>query len=208
METLVLKPTKSAIKATAEILAKGGLAIYPTESAYALGCDATSATAAEKVFALKGRAAKKPLPMIVGNIETAEKYGTLNRVARTLLKRFSPGPLTLIAPKKGNKIPDAVNTAFVFRVTANKIAGALASSLGKPIISTSANPSGAGAIYSFAKVKKLFDGAVDVIIDGGDLEKRPVSTIVDVRSGKVVREGAISEEAIEKVLKNRVEASF
>ena len=196
MKTRILKPTKSTTKIAAGVLAEGGLVIYPTESAYALGCDATSAKAAEKIFKLKGRAAKKPLPMIVSDIETAEKYGTLNRIARTLLSRFSPGPLTLIVPKNGGKIPDVVNTAFVFRVPASKTARELASALGKPVVSTSANPSGAGAIYSFAKVKKLFDGKVDVIINGGDLQKRPVSTIIDARSGKVVREGAISKEKI------------
>ena len=103
-------------------------------------------------------------------------------------------------PKKSGKIPDAVNTDFVFRIPASKVARELARALGKPIVSTSANPSGAGAIYSFAKVKKLFSGKVDVILDGGDLEQRPVSTIVDAQSGKVVREGAIPRKEVEKVL--------
>jgi len=194
METKTLKPTKQAIEAAVKVLRNGDLVVYPTESAYALGCDATNAAAAEKIFTLKKRG-KKPLPMIVGDVKTAEKYGIINHYARSLLKRFSPGPLTLIVPKKDG-IPEVVNNAFVFRIPDSNVARELASSLGKPVVSTSANISGEGAIYSFAKVKKLFSGKVDVIIDGGDLVPRPVSTIVDIKSGKIVREGAVSAKEI------------
>ncbi len=193
METIVLKPSKSAIEKAARVLDEGGLVVYPTESAYALGCDATNEVAAKKVFSLKKRVGKY-LPMIVGSVGIAKKYGVLDRYASALLKRFSPGPLTLIVPKKG--IPDVVNSDFVFRIPSG-VAGKLAKVFGKPVVSTSANISGEGVIYSFAKVRDLFFGKVGLILDGGDLEEKPVSTIV--KDGKIIREGAISREKIASV---------
>jgi L-threonylcarbamoyladenylate synthase len=188
--TKILDLSKKSIREAALVLSKGGLVIYPTESAYALGCDATNGEAAKKIFSLKKRGGKY-LPMVVGSLGMAKKYGYINRYAATLLKKFVSRPLTLIVPKKN--IPDVVNTEFVFRIGVG-VAGELSRALGKPVVSTSANISGAGVIYSFAKVRDLFDGKVDVILDGGDLVKRPVSTIV--KDGKVIREGAISAKEI------------
>jgi len=192
--TKILDLSKKSIRESGRVLGRGGLVVYPTESAYALGCDATNASAAKKIFSLKKRGGKY-LPMVVGSVSMAKKYGSINRYAATLLKRFVSRPLTLIVPKKG--IPDVVNTEFVFRIGSG-VAGELSRALGKPVVSTSANISGAGVIYSFAKVRDLFDGKVDIILDGGDLEEKPVSTIV--KGKEVIREGAISAKEIASAL--------
>src|SRR3989338_9502620 len=77
-------------------LRSGGLCIYPTETAYAVGCDATNARAVAHVFAVKGRARGKPLPLIVASSAMAWRYARPTQLARRLAQRYWPGPLTLV----------------------------------------------------------------------------------------------------------------
>jgi L-threonylcarbamoyladenylate synthase len=189
MITKILRPTIKNIKITAEILKRGGIIIYPTESSYAIGCDYTNKKAIRKLMKIKKRLLSKHTTVIVDSIKTAEKYAKLNNKEKLLVKGFMPGPLTICAKND-----------FNFRISSNKTANALAKIFGKPIVTTSANISGEPAIYN-PKELKNFIGKVDVIIDAGKLAKREPSTIVKVgKEIKILRNGPIKEKEIKNKL--------
>ena len=186
------------MKKIINVLKKGGIIIYPTETAYALGCDITNLKAIKKIYKLKKRIKKKKLTAIVSDITMAKKFGKISKHEEKLIKKFMPGPLTLIVPKK-KKFPDLANTEFVFRISSNRTARKITRLLENPIISTSANLSGQKPIYNISKIKKQFEGKVNEIIDSGNLKKQKVSTII--KNGKIIRRGPIKKKDIEKVLK-------
>ena len=173
------------------MLEKGGVVIYPSASSYGIGCDATNATAAERVREIKGRSASKGMLVLVSDLKMAKTYGIIDHYAESLCKRYMPGPLTLIVPKHGRKIPDEVNKDFAFRIAVHPLAAKLVCAFGKPIVSTSANLSGNAPIYSIAEVRRQFANKVDLILDAGDLPETEPSTIVDVKNRKIIRKGQL-----------------
>jgi tRNA threonylcarbamoyl adenosine modification protein (Sua5/YciO/YrdC/YwlC family) len=196
--TIILEPKKENIKKAALVLKKGGLIIYPTESSYAIGCDFTNDKAVEQLCKVKNRKKAKHLTVIVPDIETAKKYGKIDKISELLVHRFMPGPLTLAVAGKGRF------EEFNFRISSNHIALKLAKIFGKPIVATSANISGEENIYD-SKELAMFFGKVDVIIDAGMLPKSVVSTVAEVKSKKIRihREGAIPVKNIIAVLKSQ-----
>lgn len=191
----IIKPTK-AIASAVRILKRGGVIIYPTETSYGIGADATNAKAIKKIIKLKGRAGKF-MPIIISDMKMAEKYIVLNDDMRKLVKKFMPGPLTLIAEKKNVKTKKLLGG---FRIPSNAFARKLAKKLSKPVTATSANISGKKPIYNIAEIKKVFAGKADLIIDAGRLPRRRPSTVFDVYNKKVVRQGKIKLKAIERVI--------
>ncbi|MCD6575901.1 MAG: threonylcarbamoyl-AMP synthase [Nanoarchaeota archaeon] len=198
--TEVVKPNRDGIEEAVKILKKGGIIIYPTETAYAIGCDITNKKAIKKLYKIKKRPKSKGTTAIVSDIEMAKKFGKISKLEEKIVKKFMPGPLTLIVPKK-KKIPDIANKEFAFRISKNKIARKLSKLLGKPIAATSANLSGKKPIYEINKIKKIFANKIGLIIDAGDLEKKKVSTIVKVEDGKikVLRKGVITGRTIKSI---------
>ncbi len=196
--TETIKPTKKGLEKAVQILKKGGVIIYPTETAYALGCDLTNKKAIKKIYKIKKRTKKKGLTAIISDIFMAKKFGRISKLEEKLIKRFMPGPLTLIIKKK-EKFPDLANKEFAFRISSNKIANKLTKLFGKPIVATSANLSGKKPIYKIKKIKKIFNNKIDLIIDVGDLEKKKVSTIVKIEKGqvKILRKGNIPNNILQ-----------
>src|SRR3989338_7601217 len=183
------------IRLAAQALGDGAIAIFPTETCYGLGCDATDETAIKRIFEIKKRNRKKALPIIVSNLQTASKYCYITGTAKTLIQKFMPGPLTLVVKAKSN-LPKALTAnsgKIAFRISGNKTANALAKELGKPIVATSANIEGKKEIYSGKEAIEKFAQCADVIIDAGALPKRKPSTVYDVASHKILRAGKISE---------------
>lgn len=179
-----------------EILKSSGLIAYPTESFYALGVLAADKNAIKKLYALKQRPVDKPLPVIVGDMNTLSsivKYVPFR--AKELIEKFWPGPLTLILEAKDN-VPVLLTGGggkVAVRIPGESIALHLARALNFPITSTSANPSGNPPARDAAAVKNYFKDAIDLIIDGGDAPGGSPSTIVDatVTPLKVLREGSV-----------------
>ncbi|MEK7164620.1 MAG: L-threonylcarbamoyladenylate synthase [Patescibacteria group bacterium] len=172
--------------------------IYPTDTAYALGCDARVGEAVERIFAIKGRDQGKALPLIAADINMVREWCELSGQAAELAEKYWPGPLTLVLPVKKSGLAAAViaEGAVAIRVPDQKEARALARRLGGPIVSTSANKAGGNNCYSLSEVRTSLGEAsnrVGRIIDIGELPQRPVSTIVKVCDNKiiVIREGAV-----------------
>ncbi|MEK7509378.1 MAG: L-threonylcarbamoyladenylate synthase [Patescibacteria group bacterium] len=197
METLSINDLAAVAKA-ADVLARGGVILYPTDTLYGLGADALSDEAVAKVRAIKGRDEKKPIHAIVADLGMAAKYAEVSEAARKLAQKFLPGPLTLILKKKSGieaSIAKGMDT-FSIRIPDNQFCLDLAKAFGKPFTTTSANTAGMQPERSVKKIlTQLGENAqrIDLVIDAGELPKRQPSTVVDVSSGevKVLREGAI-----------------
>ncbi|OGY78459.1 MAG: threonylcarbamoyl-AMP synthase [Candidatus Kerfeldbacteria bacterium RIFCSPHIGHO2_02_FULL_42_14] len=199
MKILTVTLSKIANKALTEavsILQKGGVVIYPTETAYALGADATNIRAIEKIKKIKTRPRGKPLALIVANFAMAKKYGFFDARARSFAKKFWPGPVTLIV-KRTSALPKEVAGIYIgMRMSELAWAQKLTKHLGKPIISTSANRSGASTLYSARRARKEFQVAPmqpDLMLDAGTLPKRKPSAIVHLgfKNIRILRKGTI-----------------
>lgn len=182
-------------KKAALVLRNGGIMIYPTETVYGIGADATNRKALARVARLKQRPADKKFIVAFSGISMAKKYMELSPKAILLAKKFMPGPLTLVVP---NRKLSNFGKHVAFRIPASRIALSIIRSLGKPITSTSANISGREPLCSMDEIMAAFRGKVDLIVDAGSMPKRKPSAVFDAESGKLLREGAIGLEDIRK----------
>ena len=178
-------------------LQNGGVVVYPTDTVYGFGADATQQRAIQKIAFLKGRdAAAKPFLVMVQNMEMLAEYAVVTPIAQRLADAFLPGPLTLILEQKGTAL-DYISAqggqGIGFRIPKNEICMALVEGAGKPIVSTSVNKSGMPHIASMSEIQKRFP-EVDVYVDAGELPTSAPSTIVDARgdTARIVRDGALT----------------
>ena len=185
------QPSEKTLREAAAVLKHGGVVVYPTETAYALGCDATNAAARKKIYAIKGREKGKPLPMIVADAAMAKRHGRMDTMNAALARAFWPGPLTLVLG------------ARAMRVSPHPVARGLARLLGKPIVSTSANRSGGKNPYRLVDVLGDLGAAPDLCLDGGTLQPRKPSTIVRCVGNRceILRQGPVSARRIAEVLR-------
>lgn len=198
------KPDAAALMKAAAVLKAGGLVVYPTETAYALGCDPASAKAVKRLFSVKKRDASKPLPLIADAPATAKRALRLDRYAAVLATAFWPGPLTLVAPAARRFAPGVASKRgeLAVRVSPHPVAAALAKALGRPVISTSANRSGNGTPYDVPSVLADLGTLPDLVLDAGRLAKTPVSSVVRVRGGvvEILRAGPVTEADLHHAL--------
>jgi L-threonylcarbamoyladenylate synthase len=194
-----------------DALKRGDVIIFPTETLYGLGADGLDHFAVEKVFALKGREPKKPLSLLVADQEMLARVVTeIPPEAQKLMRAFWPGPLTLVLPARRD-IPKPLiseNGGVGVRISSLAIATQLVCALGRPLTATSANPSGKKAARTVSEARNYFGDRVTVYVNGGTLNSKTGSTVVEVmgRSIRIVREGKIRASEIERILteKNRM----
>lgn len=189
-----------ALETAVAVLRRGGVLVYPTETAYALGCDSENHAAVKKLFTLKKRAASKPLPLIVATPKMARAFCALDRYSRMVSDAFWPGPLTLVAPAVKGK------GSIALRVSSAPWPTALSGALGKPIISTSANISGRKTQYAIASVLRDIGTSPDMVLDAGVLKTTRPSTVVRAHGGfvEILREGPVSEDDLHRALMKRL----
>ena len=193
------------IKKAAEIINRGGLVVFPTETVYGIGADALNDEAVDKIFKAKGRPQDNPL--IVHIADFNQLYDLALEVpekAELLAERFWPGPLTMILYKKeilSDKITAGLNTAAI-RLPVNEIAPALIKESNKPIAAPSANTSGRPSPTEASHVIEDLMGKVDMIIDGGSTYIGLESTVVDMTGSvpMILRPGGVTAEDIRSVL--------
>lgn len=189
-----------AINESSRVLGSGGLVAFPTETVYGLGGNALDSTAAQKIYAAKGRPSDNPLIIHISDPADAEKYAYTNDVYYRLARVFMPGPLTVILRKR-DCIPPSVTGGLdtvAVRCPSHPIARALIGTCGFPIAAPSANLSGSPSPTCAQHVISDLFGRVDVIIDGGDAEIGLESTIVkiDGETLTLLRPGAITVDAL------------
>ena len=196
-----------AVTMSVEVLARGGVIIYPTDTVYGIGADATNPDAVELVMRIKEREPFKPLVIIVDSIEVAERYVDISGLARTIAERFWPGPLTMQLRKRDDTLIPPVGDAetVALRVPRNDFCLALTATLGRPVVSTSVNLSGAPQAFTLSDMLTSLGqnlDLVDLIVDDGDLPHSPPSTIVSIEDGtvRILREGAVPKEALKEFM--------
>ncbi len=210
METKVVKltlPDAPELFEAAEIIKRGGLVVFPTETVYGLGADALNAAAARKIYEAKGRPSDNPLIIHISDPSEAEKYTFTSPVYYKLAERFMPGPLTVIMRAK-DIVPlqtrGGLPTVAV-RCPENRIARALITLSSSPIAAPSANLSGSPSPTNVKHVIDDMMGRVDMIIDGGSSDFGLESTIVklDEDGGlTLLRPGRITPEDLLSVSEN------
>ena len=190
------------IAKAADVIKRGGLVVFPTETVYGLGADATNTEAVASIFKAKGRPSDNPLIIHIAKPEDAEKYTLTNEIYYKLAEKFMPGPLTVILEAR-ECIPLTTRAGLptvAVRCPENSIARALIEAAGVPIAAPSANLSGTPSPTSAKHVVDDMTGRVDMILDGGECEFGLESTIVKIESDgsiTLLRPGKITVEELE-----------
>jgi len=180
-------------------LRSGGLVVYPTETVYGIGVDATNQDAVNKLLQYKSRREGKPLSVAVADATMASEYVEVNSIAHNLYANFLPGPLTVISKSKGKlaKGVESENGTLGIRIPDYKLILEIVENFGKPITATSANASYKKRPY---KIQDIFDNIseqqknlIDLVIDAGELPKREPSTVIDttLNDEVVLRQGSL-----------------
>ena len=185
-------PISSNYQQITECLDQGGVIAYPTESVWGLGCDPDNQQAVQKILSLKQRDINKGLILIAANYSQLLPYISDKQIPQD--KRFSvlskwPGPVTLLLPANP-KTPEYLTGQFdtlAVRVTDHQGVCDLCNTFGKPLVSTSANPSGEDAAATIEQVQAYFNGQVDMIVDGKTSGRDKPSQIINPLSGEIFR---------------------
>ena len=207
IRTSLKNPDIKVVEYAAEILKRGGLVVYPTDTAYGLGGNALNMETIKKVYETKGREFNKPTHIIVNDWKMIKRISHPNRNAKLLFDKFLPGPLTIILNKKKvvpNILTSNKNTVGV-RIPDCKITRLISSLIDFPYTTPSANKSGGTTPYSAEDVIRELDlKKVDLIIDCGSLPKNRPSTMIDLTTMpvKILREGPITTAELKKILKD------
>lgn len=195
------------LQEAAEIIKKGGLVAFPTETVYGLGANALDSSAVKSIFIAKGRPSDNPVIIHIANPTEISKYAKeIPEVAFTLAKKFWPGPLTLVL-KKREIIPSEVTagaSTVTIRLPDHKIAQTLIKLAGVPIAAPSANTSGRPSPTTAQHVLADLDGKVDLVIDGGPASVGLESTVLDLilEPAMVLRPGQVTFEELQHYLPN------
>jgi L-threonylcarbamoyladenylate synthase len=190
------------VRRAAELLRRGELVAYPTETVYGLGVDATSRPALARLRAAKGQEADRGLSVLVAEVAHLGRLAPdLPARARRIAERFWPGPVTLVVPEFDARLRAVATRRGVgFRCSPHPTAAALARAFGEPIVSTSCNRSGEEPCRTAAEVESVFGADLAVAV-GDDSGGSPPSTVVAVLADgglELLREGAIPFDRIEK----------
>lgn len=194
------------IEKAAELIKKGKIVIFPTETVYGIGVNGLDSNAVKKLYEIKKRPLNKPISLLVSDMEMVEQIARdITDVEYQIMKTFFPGPLTIILKKK-EIVPDIVTSGsdtVGIRMPSEKIAIEIVKQAGVPIATPSANISGKPSGTNIKSIMQDFEGKVDFFIDGGESKLGIGSTIVQVINGepKILREGSITLEQINKVIK-------
>ncbi len=178
---------------------------FPTDTLYALAADAMNRAAVQRVFEIKGREEGNPLPLFVTDSAMAARFAIMSESGLRLTRRFWPGALTVVVRRR----PDFDSAALAggdtaaLRAPDHALALEIVAALGRPVTGTSANVSGGPNPVTADDVRGQLGARVDLVIDGGACPAAVPSTIVDCAGAEpvVLREGAISREEIERVLR-------
>ena len=200
------------IEAAVRLLRNGGVVAIPTDTLYGLAAAASDVEAVKRLYRIKGRPATMAVPLLIADESQLDTYSTcVSHVARRLAREFFPGALTLVLPKS-HIVPDVVSgggDSIALRVPDHPVPRAIVRLLGGAITGTSANRSGASSPTTAQEVRRQLGSDVDMVVDGGECRGGLASTVVDVTdpSPRVLRQGAVSREELEKVLGVEVEGA-
>ncbi len=194
MRIFIVECNEEGLIKASEIVKKGKIVVYPTDTVYGLGCDPYNPTAIERLFELKSRECK-PLPVLCSSIDVVKELVKLDERGLKLASKFWPGPLTIVA-KKNKTLPKILTCGsdkLGVRIPNHEGARKLIELCGGSLVGTSANKSGLKSPRTPGEVLKLLGRGFDIMVDGGPTPLGRESTVIDMtgKSLKVIREGAI-----------------
>ena len=179
-------PQRRLIRRVVEILEKGGVIAYPTDSFYGIGCDLYNKKGINLIYKMKKRPLKKPFSIICENLKEISRYAQVTNYAYKTMKRLLPGPYTFIleGTKLVPKIMMTKRKTVGIRVPENNICRAIVGTLQRPIITTSAG------LDDPQLIQEEFKPLIDCIVDGGELYPSPSSVISLIGDRpEIIREG-------------------
>jgi len=197
------------------VLRQGGLIIYPTETTYGVGVDATNPKAVKKLSQYKKRPLGKPYSIAVNNLEMAQKYVDLNPTALNLFQTLLPGPLTIVSQGK-HKVAKGVESetgTLGIRIPDYPLVLGIIKAFGKPITATSANASYQKRPYKISDILENISEkqkeSIDLIIDAGELPHNEPSTVIDTTLDDpvILRQGKIKLTDKNEVLSRSAEGT-
>lgn len=187
-----INPQSRLIEKAVEILKRGGIICYPTDTVYGMGCDIFNQKAVKRLHQIKGRPKQKPFSFMCCDLKDVSTYCALSNEAYRVMKKNLPGAYTFVLPtmKIVPKIMTTKQKTVGIRVPDNPICQMLVELLGNPIVTTTAAIDGEEMPVSSFEVEQLFGNQVDEIIDGGEVFPQPSSVISLVGPVPIVlREG-------------------
>jgi L-threonylcarbamoyladenylate synthase len=201
---IVSQSDPRALELAVSALKSGELVVYPTDTVYGLGAAAGNDEALRRLFAAKGRAPFKAVPLLVADASMASRAADVTPVAGKLMAALWPGALTIVMRKLDSfhSAALAAGETVALRVPDHDFARRMIAALGEPVVGTSANRSGSRAPVSAAEAAFQFGDMVALTVDGGRAAGVE-STVVDITQDggpTIVREGAVTREEIEAAL--------
>jgi len=189
---------KEGIEKASQIINQGGIAVFPTDTVYGIGCNPYNRDSVRKIYEIKSRDVSKPFPVLVYSEEIAERIAFFDEFSKKIAERFWPGPLTIILKLTDEDLKESLNVKdkIAIRVPNHKCTLELLKKCNF-LVGTSANISGHSSFTNpdecFKNIQKY-----DVFINGGAIASKTESTIIETENGKIkmIREGSLSQEEI------------
>jgi tRNA threonylcarbamoyl adenosine modification protein (Sua5/YciO/YrdC/YwlC family) len=201
IEINAINPQQRLIDQVVEMLHRGAVIAYPTDTIYGIGCDIMNKKAIERVYQIKQRPKNKPFSFICSDLKNISQYAKVTNYAYKTMRRLLPGPYTFIleGSKEVPKMMLAKRKTAGIRVPDNPICLALIKTLGNPIISTSAAIPEGDVLNEPWLIDLHFGKQLDAVIDGGPLPGEPSSVVslIDDRP-EIIRQGLGSVDTFEE----------
>jgi tRNA threonylcarbamoyl adenosine modification protein (Sua5/YciO/YrdC/YwlC family) len=203
------EPNPRKIEQAVEILHRGGVAAYPTDSIYALGCAIESREGIERIFRAKNMNKNQRLALICPDLSTASEFAIMSQTAFRLAQRIFPGPYTLVVPATRTvprTLTDHKRRTVGIRITSHPIAQAIAKGLGRPLLTTSAiSPETGEPCRDAEEILEAFEKHIDLVVDTEQTQAEP-STVIEVdgetitllRLGQGSLDGILDLDAIQQ----------
>jgi len=189
---------KEGIEKASQIINQGGIAVFPTDTVYGIGCNPYNKDAVEKIYEIKSRDISKPLPILAYSKEVAERIVCFDEFTKKIIEKFWPGPLTIILKLTDESLKKSLNVTekIAIRVPNHQCTLELLKKCNF-LVGTSANISGHS---SFTNPDECFNNIqkYDIFVDGGIITSKAESTIIEIKNEeiKIIREGSLSHEEI------------
>jgi len=197
-QALKVNCDKKGIEKASQIIGKGGIVIFPTDTVYGIGCNPYNKNAVKKIYEIKNRDTSKPFPVLAYSKELAEQIAHFDKFTRKIVDKFWPGPLTVILKVTDKKLKETLhlNNKIAIRVPNHKCTLDLLEKCNF-IVGTSANISGEASFTNADECfKKMED--YDIFVDGGTITSKGESTIIEIENDeiKIIREGTLSKKEL------------
>ena len=186
------------IEKAVEIIENGGVIIFPTDTVYGIGCNPYDANAVKKIYEIKSREKIKSLPVLASSIQIVKQISIIDEFTEKIIKKYWPGPLTLILKLKDKNLKKSLNLEDKIAVRIpNSVCTLKLLNKCNLLVGTSANISGDSSFTNPQECMKNVKN-YDVFVDGGTITSKGESTIIEIENEKIhiIREGALKKEDI------------